>query len=469
MNYQIRSKTFPSPPLRLLVGRSCCVFAHVCVAFRPPFAAVVAVLIGIILCFSRHSYAGAFDYNDPGWQGTTQLLALARTKLGSSRVRLTANIDYAKLTPRDGLIVLHPTVVLRSESLSEFMARGGRVAVIDDYGRGGTFFDEYEIRRFNAPIQPSATLRGNVNLAWAFPSSVAGAESAGAVHPMVDGLQRVLTNHAVVLSNSRLTPVLEITSPGGERYALAYAGVIGHRGRMFAMGDPSVLINLMLRYPENRQFAERLVTYLVAKDEWGAREGELYLVSNEFSQTDSAQGDWLSKRAAENLAHRTRELIRGPLPEPVAWAMAVLLALYMGRWAWTRMIQSLHPSIPRFALPMPLLGKPGESARAAVLAAATTPRALALLELNSGMHSYISAELELDGNLDTRALFEALTKAGAFDEREQHEFKWYMETVKRVQASLAAGRRTRVGVTDLRRAHRLMVDIAERINQQRPS
>jgi hypothetical protein len=393
---------------------------------------------------------------------------LARAKLGANRVRLTANIDYAKLTPRDALLVLHPSVPLRSEWMSEFMGAGGRVAVLDDYGSAGSFFEQYEIRRLGSPIQPSSVLRGNRNLAWAFPSSGMGADAGGLIHPMLDGVPRILTNHPVVLSSPRLTPVLEIRTYTGDRHMLAYAGVIGRHGRLFAMGDPSVFINLMLRYPENRLFAERLVSYLVENDEWGRREGQLYLVSNDFAQHDSGQGDLLSKRSAENLWVRARDLMKGPLPEPVEWILGLLLVLYAGRWAWTRVGRSLQPSIPRFAQSVPLLGKSGESARAAVLAAPTTPRALTLLELNSGIHCFLTAELNLDANLDTRALFDALTKAGSLDERHQREFEWYMALVRKVQVSLAAGRRSHVAFADLKRAHRLMGYIVDRINH-RPS
>src|SRR5512142_3215017 len=121
MNHLIRSCAAVSRKQGTLVGRSCCGPMCRYVVLRPPLVAVVAALFGVILCLSRHSYAGAFDYNDSGWEGTSELLRLARSTLGTSRVQLTANLDYAKLTPRDALIVLHPTVALHSESLSEFM------------------------------------------------------------------------------------------------------------------------------------------------------------------------------------------------------------------------------------------------------------------------------------------------------------------------------------------------------------
>lgn len=448
------------------VGRPCCAgsrYGWRSLRLLKVWASVA--IASALLLQPRLSSAAAFDYNDSGWEGTSELLKLVRAKLGVGRVQLTAGIDYAKLTPRDALLVLHPIVPLHHEAMNEFMGQGGRIAVIDDYGSAGSFFEQYEIRRLNSPVQPAVTLRDNVNLAWAFPSADASSEAL--VHPMVDGLQRVLTNHPVVLSGSRLTPVLEIRSQQGERQVLAYAGVIGRRGRLFAMGDPSVFINLMLRYPENRQFAERLVAYLVENDDWGRRGGQLYLVSNGFSQTNSAEGDLFSQRTAENLWLRVRALLKQSLPESVQWVLGLLVAVFVGRWAWSHVIRSLRPSAPRFAAPVPLTSKPGETGRAAVLAAVTTPRALALLELDSGMQRYISAELNLDGSLDRQALFEAVAAAGLLDVLHESEVGWYSALVKKVQSALVAGHRSRVTESDLTRAHRLILDIASRINHRR--
>jgi hypothetical protein len=279
-------------------------------------------------------------------------------------------------------------------------------------------------------------------------------------------VQRILTNHPIVLSSVQLTPVFEIRSVGGETGVLAYAGVIGKRGRLLAMGDPSVFINLMMRYPENRLFAEHLAEYLGADDDWGHRQGRLYLVSNKFAESNSKDGQWLSHVTAKTLWARGREVFGNQLPEPVQWFLGLVVALYLGHWAWSRLIRPTRVAPPRFATPMPLLGKPGESARAAVLASPTTPRALTLLELNAGMHSYLLAELDTDAHLDLRSLCEAITRAGVVDESQQRELVWYMSLVNKVQQAIAKGRSARVTAGELKRAHRLVLTIAGRINHR---
>src|SRR6185369_6512064 len=103
---------------------------------------------------------------------------------------------------------------------------------------------------------------------------------------------------------------LEIASTSEPSTALALIGVIGDAkrcglagesddlsltpsaatgkcGRLFAMGDPSAVMNSMLRYPGNRALAGRLVEYLVGDDTWGHRGGTLYIVTNDFTERGS--------------------------------------------------------------------------------------------------------------------------------------------------------------------------------------
>ena len=86
------------------------------------------------------------------------------------------------------------------------------------------------------------------------------------------------------------------------------------------MGDPSSFINLMLRYPGNRNFARGVVSYLVEDDTWGRRGGNLYVLSGSFRQIGSygeAEG-WrealLERQSA--LLDWLEELRTHGLPEP---------------------------------------------------------------------------------------------------------------------------------------------------------
>ena len=120
---------------------------------------------------------------------------------------------------------------------------------------------------------------------------------------MVAGVDRVVTIHPTALVHPNLTQVLKIPALGEPDATLAVTGIIAKSGRLFAMGDPSVVINEMLRYPGNRAFANGLAKYLVENDAGVSRGGKLYVVANDFSQKGPL------RRAAAGRARRTVHLL----------------------------------------------------------------------------------------------------------------------------------------------------------------
>jgi hypothetical protein len=426
--------------------------------------------LGIAFCacvaLPRPVQAASFDFNETNWEGSSELLNLSRSRFGLDRVRLVATIDFASLTPRDGLLMLHPTVPLPTDALNVFMLSGGRIAILDDFGSSGPFLEGFGIRRTNPPLRPVEALRGNHNLAWADPIRTGGEGQGESIHSMVVGIAHILTNHPTTFANPGLTPVLEIRATDGTSYPLAISGVIGQRGRLFAMGDPSVVINLMLRYPENRQFAERLLDYLVEDDTWGARRGKLYLVANEFSQ-EHAISDPLSPRVVANrLRDAGSNLVQWRISELTAWILGLVAVLLIGREAWQRKVSIYRP---RFALPVPLVSQPGEPGRAAVLAAPSTPRGLVLLELMGGLSAYLTARLEVGEEIGLAALFDVALEQKLLTPVQRDKLKALSALVSRVQTSLVSGGRTRVSQKDLSQAHLLMLDITKAIDhRQRP-
>src|SRR5207248_8084592 len=107
--------------------------------------------------------------------------------------------------------------------------------------------------RVPAPTRPLATLRRNPELVIAEPvTETINGETSG-VHATVANVERLVTNHPTGLRNPKATPVLKMRSIDDPDVLLALAGPVpfpeGPRGKLFAMGDPSALINQMLRYP----------------------------------------------------------------------------------------------------------------------------------------------------------------------------------------------------------------------------
>src|SRR6185436_3306743 len=192
------------------------------------------------------------------------------------------------------ILLIHPDHAISSDKLAAFLRSDGRVAVLDDFGAGDKILERFGIERVPAPTRPLFTLRRNSDLVIAEPvtESING-ETAG-VHATVANVERVVTNHPMGLRNPKATPVLKMRSVDEPDVLLALAGPVpfdeGLRGKLFAMGDPSVFINQMLRYPGNRAFAVGLLHWLAEDGSGLPRGGRLLIIANRFSETGSFAG-----------------------------------------------------------------------------------------------------------------------------------------------------------------------------------
>lgn len=350
----------------------------------------------------RHrSGEGAFETADTSWEGTSELVALAIERLGRDRIRLTATLDYQELTAEDGILVLHPEGELSFEEVSRFLRAGGRLALLDDFGRGDALLQRFGIRRVPPPARPLYALRGRPELAIAMPAveMVAGVERGR--HPIAAEVEQVITNHPRGLEHPDLTPVLEIPAADGFPVPFAVTGIIANRGRMLVAGDPSIFINLMLRYPGNRRFAEGVIDYLVADDEAAPRGGRLFLLTNDFRQTGRFGGgshwqDDLRERLHE-LEDEVEHWREHGVPEGIAWVLAWLVAIACGGWLLSHAVRGYRARVPRFARRAPIAALGGVAGRAAVLAAPSTAAVLPLLELKLALQEALGRRLRAPG------------------------------------------------------------------------
>jgi hypothetical protein len=354
------------------------------------------VLLGLIFGLRAVSARAAFDANDTTWEGGSELFELAKKRFGRERLEIAASLDYSKLTPKDGLVILHPDVPLDYDELSAFMRAGGRVALIDDYGSGDRFLARFQIYRVRAPSAPAKTLRDNVNLPIAEPAVqlVAGQEQNR--HPITQSVDSVVTNHPSALTHNNLTPVLTLRARGEPDATLAVTGIIMNKGRLFAMGDPSAFVNLMLRYPGNRRFAEGLLGYLLEADTWGERGGKLYFVANRFGQKGQFgdRGGMLSG-VGQALEDTLTELHDHGLPDPLPLMLAATGCLGVMAWALLYTARTRPRVIPRYTTAEPLVAQGGPSGRIAVLSAPSTDAALGLAELRSAALDLFGERLSL--------------------------------------------------------------------------
>jgi hypothetical protein len=350
---------------------------------RTNLAAKLASLL-LVLFFVGHASAAPFDLSGSDWEGCSELVRLARAELGGTRAIATGQIDFHELKPDDGLLLLYPEKNLDVGELSKFMNAGGRVVMLDDFGRGDSLLRHFGMERVASPRRPAEFLRNNPQLALAEPASA---------HPVVSDVSRVVTNHPTGLSHPDLSPVLKIRGNGEPDVVVAVAGAVG-QGRLLAVGDPSIVMNSMLRYGGNKAFARGLVRYSVDHDSWGKRGGRLFIAAGGFEQKGS-YGDaestladgWRALREALDVMRRDG------VPAFVAYALAIALGLALVVWVGSRAGRLHKPIVPRFVRRTPSVAQGGVAGHAAVIAAPQTSRVLAVLELKSALEEQLTAIL----------------------------------------------------------------------------
>jgi hypothetical protein len=347
-------------------------------------AAIVALLL--IVGRAAPAHAAPFDLAGSDWEGCAELVRLARAELGPLRVVATAQIDFHELKPDDGLLLLYPEKNLDVDELSKFMRAGGRVVMLDDFGRGDSLLRHFGMERVASPRRPAEFLRRNPQLALAEPASA---------HPVVSDVSRVVTNHPTGLSHPDLSPVLKIRGNGEPDVIVAVAGAVG-QGRLLAVGDPSIVMNSMLRYGGNKNFARGLVRYSVDHDSWGKRGGRLFIAAGGFEQKgnygdeESSWSDW--KRG---LVDALEVLRHDGMPSWIAYGLAIAVGLALVVWVGSRAGRLHKPITPRFVRKTPAVAQGGVAGHAAVIAAPQTSRVLAVLELKSALEEQLTSLLGL--------------------------------------------------------------------------
>jgi hypothetical protein len=321
------------------------------------------------------------------------------------------------LKREDGVILLHPERSLDNESLSRFMRGGGRVVLLDDFGTGDSLLEHFGMERVPSPRRPAEALRGNPQLAIAEPASA---------HPVALDVTRVVTNHPTGLKHPDLSPVLKIRAIDEPDVLLAVAGAVG-QGRLLAVGDPSIVMNSMLRYPGNKAFARGIVRDVSDDDTWGKRSGRLFILAGGFEQRgaygeESIFGDeWGAK--IRRIHDFFADLRHDGMSATAAYVFALLTLLGTILWIAQRAARLHRPVTPRFVRPVPLVAQGGLAGHAAVIAAKSTDRVLAMMELKSALDEDLSVFLGLDEAPPLDAMLAQLKERGALNEEGLHTLR----------------------------------------------
>lgn len=396
--------------------------------------------IGLISLFAlltavTPSRAESFSFRKPDWDSLSAFLKVVRDQIGTRRVVVEATINWETLRAEDALLVIHPEADLSFSEASAFLSAGGRLAILDDYGRSDDLLRRFQIERVAAP-KPAESFRNNPALAIAHAHWATSPTGVTLTHPIAEEVDRVVTNHPQglrELPGVELTRVLSLAGNSGESVALAVVGVIGDAeacglnsatpssatatcGRLFAMSDPSAFIDLMMQFDGNRKLARGLAKYLTESDVWGPRQGKLYIVANRFDQLGHFGGPEslrdVATKALESVHSMIRDLQSSGLPARAATALAVFCAAIAGWWAWRTGGRIYPRPTPRFAGTVPLMAQGGLAGRSAVLSAPTTPEALRVLELKSALEVQLRASFGLGGRMSFLQLVEHATNSG---------------------------------------------------------
>lgn len=391
--------------------------------------ALAALALGLSVACPVARAAKPFDLKGEDWEGLSQFLHTAEVEIGSARTVPTSTLDLHKLDPADAVVLVHPTRAIDVDELAAFMRAGGRVVLLDDYGTGDELLSKFDIRRRPLPARPAQMLRGNPALAIAQP--------AAELHKTLGDLTQVVTNHATGLEQRALSPILVVPGDGEPDVLLALAGVVG-RGRLLAIGDGSIVINSMLRYPGNRALALAVVRYALEEESWGRHGGKLYVLANDFEMTGSF-GDDSPLSGAASEARRaigdTLEALRHNGVSPVG-TYVVALAVGIGILVWTgaRAGKTHKHATPRFARPVPVVAQGGIAGHAAVLGSPGTSRVLAILELKNALEEELATRLGLDRAPSHDQLVARLRAAHLLDDSGARLLSRLLSAMTRVEA-----------------------------------
>lgn len=388
--------------------------------------------------------AGPFEVSDVTWEGGSGLYEIAKEELGPDRVKPVATLDWSALKPDDGVLILHPNQTIDPGEASDFMKGGGRLAIIDDFGHGDDILRRFKIERRTMPDRPVRTLRNNHELPIAEPYLDPKSPNAGP-HPVVSNVKELVLNHPIALLHPDLSSVLKVRAVGEPDAIVAVAGQVG-KGRLFAMGDPSAVINEMLRYRGNRAFAVGLVHYLVGGDDHS--QSRLFILANKFGEDGSVGGDKSVLKEIEQLfqqlADSLADVKKNGFPKWLILIFCGLLLLLIAVWVARSSGRPYRNPTPRYARGTPMVARGGVAGRFALLAAATSPKSLVLLELKSAVTEALVERFGLEPNPSTASLVRAVKDSRKVGEQDLAAFEEVLRQMHRAEAVMVAGGQLRV-------------------------
>lgn len=238
------------------------------------------------------------------WDGGKTLQTIAVEE--APHVVATSSLDLDRLRPTDAVVLLAPDGVLPVNDLVRFARAGGRLVVADDFGSGREMLSRFGIALVEADTTGAPRLRGEEALVVA---------ERTLAHPLSEGVPALVTNRPAALAHPNLHAIF-VTG----RSSLVLTGLVG-RGRVIAIGDPSIFLNEMMALAPHRRFARNLVRFVTDDSD-----GTLYLVRGEATWSGTFDADAPGSLRAR-LDSFLADLARTRLPDDALRVLAASLAL----------------------------------------------------------------------------------------------------------------------------------------------
>lgn len=386
---------------------------------------------------ARFAWAEFGPTDTSPWRGSARFVSIAQEELGA-RAIVTRRINYSELRIEDAVVFVHPTRSFELGSLERWISAGGRAIIYDDFGTANELYTDYRIERVPLPKKPVLTLRGDPVFSVA--------EPAGS-HETVTDVERVVTNHATGVKHPSLSPVLKVRGDQNEDVMFALAGMVG-KGRLLAVGDSSLALNAMLRFPGNETFVRNVFRYAASDDTWGARGGNVYLVFEEFEQEGAfgeepgiastlrgitrAMGDFRRKVASEGF------------PAWFLFATAIAVSFGAVGWVANNAAKRHRKLIPRYVRPVPVSLQGGVAGHAELLVAPKTPRSLALLEIKAAFDETCAELFSLDSLPGVDLILRRVRDESLLPESLQKELSMLLHGFAEVETAVLAKRSPKV-------------------------
>ncbi len=233
-------------------------------------ALVAATLLGLVVAASTSS--AAFGLYNPGWEGTSELRAVA-DETGTETTVIQNTTGYRSAGPDSVAVVLAPDrgyTDREAARIRAFLDRGGTLVVAEDVGTGGNEL----LAAVGASARVNGTLLRDERFNYRSPAMPL-ARNVTANETLTRGVDRLTLNYASVVEPGDDNTTVLVRSSGfayldtndngelddSERLASRPVATVERagQGRVVVVSDPSLFINTMLERSGNRRFARNLL------------------------------------------------------------------------------------------------------------------------------------------------------------------------------------------------------------------